>query len=116
MSSKRFNTQTSNKVVECNESQQEFKELCLENKDKLIGKIITHRGIQIKIGGAGDSTLMYYIAVKGLSDKKEVEFTKFFLDWDDTALEDDIVPQVQSILGEIEPVQETINFAELCGK
>lgn len=113
---KYYNKQASNKVVECNEAQEEFKQLCLEHKDELIGKIITHRGVQIKIGGAGNSTLMYYIAVKGLSDKKEVEYPKLFLDWDDTALEEDIVPQVHSILGAIEPVQETINIADMCGK
>ena len=105
------------KIVKCNKEQAEFRNLVNRYKSRLMGKIITHRGVEIEIAGAGNQAFRYKIAVAGLSDKEPVEHPVMYLDWDDTALQDDIVPAVHEILGmESVPQQAPITLGNFGGK
>ena len=89
-------------IDNCTEEQLNFRKLVNNPKNKatLFAKDVplTHRGVEIKFGGCGPKAFRYIIAIGGMSDKEEIEEVPMYLDWDDTALED-IVPQVEAILG-----------------
>lgn len=87
--------------LSCTKEQADFAELVNKNKGKLYNQLLTHRGVNIQFGGAGRKTLRYLVAFEGLSDKEELEYVPLYLDWDDTALEDEggIRDQIQEILG-----------------
>ncbi|MDO5815917.1 MAG: hypothetical protein Q4Q18_09780 [Methanobrevibacter sp.] len=98
---------SSKKVISCTPEQAKFARDVQKNKSKLFdaadeGMKLIHRGIEIKFGGAGESSLRYLIAVAGMSDKDEIEEVPMFLDWDDTALyeEGGIADQIREFLGQ----------------
>lgn len=98
---------SSKKVINCTPEQAKFARDVQKNKGKLFdaadeGIKLLHRGIEIKFGGAGDSSFRYLIAVAGMSDKDEIEEVPMFLDWDDTALyeEGGIADQIREFIGQ----------------
>ena len=107
---------SSKKVLNCTPEQAKFARDVQANKGKIFdatdeGMTLTHRGVEIKFGGAGDSSFRYLIAVAGMSDKDEIEEVPMFLDWDDTALyeEGGIADQIREFLGQ-EPEKPKVNL------